>query len=323
MRIGLVSNWGERCGVAEYAQNLVDHLDGSGVEVKEVGLPLTFEHVFVETADVDVIHFNYASGIFRNMKLEDWPKFKSRGQKTMLTFHDSSQDMIQRISRSGLFDRMVVHEKVDPWRKYIDAVTVIPQPVKLVYIPQTEVQQKIGVVGFPFPWKGFWRVAMAAKRLGLGFMALLSESDQVDVKGAEVDILRRYPAAEVNTEWLVYRHIIQKLAECSMTVFDYDYSYVGHPLYGISAAVRMAMAAKRPLLVSNCRQFRDLTDYEDEIYFIQNGLDETIHRVMEDIKNGRERKPNRILLDMNWTTCAEKYLHTYKELVRDTVANNA
>jgi hypothetical protein len=80
-RIGLVTNWGERCGVAEYARNLVDHLDGSGVEVKEIGEPLEFQHIFWETEDVDVIHFNYASGIFRKIKIEDWSLFRRKGQK--------------------------------------------------------------------------------------------------------------------------------------------------------------------------------------------------------------------------------------------------
>ena len=150
-------------------------------------------------------------------------------------------------------------------------------------------------------------------------MALLSESDQVDVGEVANDLNSRHPGAEISTKWLEYGDIVWRLSGTLMNVFDYDYAYVSNPLYGISAAIRMAMAAGRPIVVSNCQQFKDLKFYDDEVYFIYNGLESTIRRVLEDISRGRERKPKQLLLNMNWTTCAGKYLEVYKSLVKEGV----
>jgi len=323
MKVALVSNWGEHCGVAEYGANLRTYLLESDICFKQVGKPLTYDHVFQSTEDVDIIHFNYASAIFRFMELGDWPKFRSRGQKTMLTFHDSSVQMTEKIVQNNLFDRIVVH---DPPRKgrpyYSPSVSLIPQPIRLSYIPKNlnQFPRTIGTAGFPFPWKGFLEVARTAKSMDMGYLALLSESDQIDAKKVRDQILEIHPKAEVEIAWFDYDTIVWKLSRCAVNVFAYDERAA---VFGISASVRMALAAMRPVIVSDMEQFRDLKDYQDEVYLIKNGLVNAIERVMEDIEQGKEKRPKRILLDMNWPKCAGMYHQVYKELVGDLVSNNA
>lgn len=327
MRVGLVTNWGDRCGVAVYGQNLMDYADGSGVQFKQIGvsgLPLTYDVVACCAHDIDLLHFNYASGIFRHMVLEDWPKFRLDGKRTVMTFHDSSHDMTHRIAERGLFDRIVVHEKAQAWRPYLDSVVVIPQPIRMAYLSiNREIKPQIGSFGFPFPWKGFERVAVAAKKLELGYLALLSDSSQVDANVMRADILKHYPAADVQVAWHDQDTVIQKLSCCLMNVFAHEYSHVTYQLYGISASVRLALAAQRPVVVTDTRQFRDLRDYEDEVYFVHSGLETTIQQVLDDIRVGKERKPARILADMNWSSCASRYLRLYEETLRDTIKDDA
>ena len=65
MKIGLVTNWNERCAVAEYAKSLADNcLLIPGVEFKIVYGELNYEGVMAQIQDVDVIHFNYCAHAF-------------------------------------------------------------------------------------------------------------------------------------------------------------------------------------------------------------------------------------------------------------------
>jgi hypothetical protein len=66
-----------------------------------------------------------------------------------------------------------------------------------------------------------------------------------------------------------------------------------------------------------------LRDYEDEVYFVHSGLETTIQQVLDDIRVGKERKPARILADMNWSSCASRYLRLYEETLRDTIKDDA
>jgi hypothetical protein len=120
-------------------------------------------------------------------------------------------------------------------------------------------------------------------------------------------------------DWPKYEDIVIKLAGNLMNVFPYNDHQSSGRLYGISAAVRMAFAAKRPVIVSHCSQFKDLKDYQDEVYFIESGLQTTIERVHKDIKEGKARIPNRILQDMNWVSCANQYAQLYRELALDII----
>jgi glycosyltransferase involved in cell wall biosynthesis len=155
----------------------------------------------------------------------------------------------------------------------------------------------------------------------LDYRPLLSATPQINVYKVSDDIKAANPRADVEIlDWPSYEEIVLKLASNLINVFPYnDHCSTGR-LYGISAAVRMAFAAKRPVIVSHCSQFKDLKEYQDEVYFIEGGLSATIERVQNDIREGKERIPNRILQDMNWVACADKYAKLYRELASDIVA---
>lgn len=311
MKVGLITTWQTECGLAEYAKNLVECSEG--VEFKIISFPLSFDHIVSETEGVDLIHFNYSSGWFNEVRLNEWQKFRKQGKPTMLTFHDSSDDMVMKIAPFGLFDKIVVHKKAATC-EYPDNVVVIPQPVRVVDVSGIPVYSKIGTAGFPFPWKGFDRAAFAAHQLGVKFLAIMADSAQVNALIAREIVLGFCPTAEIIVDWLPYDAIVRRLAECAMTVFDYDTVYQQLPLNGISAGVRFGIAARRPVIVSRCKMFDDLLDYPDEIYVSDDVLGVTIIQVFKDILDGCVKLPKRILEDMSWDRCAKLYLGVYKEL---------
>lgn len=315
MKIGLVTNWSERCGVSEYARNLVEHcMLYSDIQFKLVSYPLTYEHIAEETKDVDLIHFNYASGIFRYVGTNDWHKFRESGKKTLMTFHDSSPDMA--LAASKLFDGVVIHggESCAP------NVVVIPQGVRLVDVSDIPLQGRVGTAGFPFPWKGFLRLAYAAKQLDLKCLMIMAESEQINAHQVKRDVLSICSSLEVIVGWFGYDEIVRHLASSIANVFPYDMGYrLGnqqYPMNGISAGVRFGLSARRPVIVSRCMMFNDLLPYEDEIYFAEDGLglEHTIIQVYKDVADGCAKMPKRILEDMSWDRCARLYNGIYEEL---------
>lgn len=323
IKVGLVTNWNERCGVADYAEKLISYATHfSDVTFKKIGGPFTLNYLLKETENVDVIHINYAQYIFQNMPqipmLTNLPNFfalRNRGQKLMLTFHDSSEHETERVSKIGMFDTIVTHE---PTSSYPKAVHFIPQPLYEVNVEEIKIENKIGSAGPPFPWKGFKRMAEAASNIGMSCLAIFSNpsSDKLDIEEEKKKVISVCPDAEVKIQnWWKHEDIVRRLAECKIIAFPYD---TDMKLYGISAAVRFGLAARRSVIVSRCSHFRDLQNYEDEVYFIEKDkdLESSVRQVLSDIEKGREKIPNRVIKDISWSKCAQMYVDLYKTLCK-------
>lgn len=310
IKIGLVTNWETQCGISEYARNLVMHMRDPEIEFRIIHQPLTFERIMEQTRDVDIIHINFAYYLFKHLTTRQYWQMRV-GRKMVLTYHESSPEQIRRWQTLGGIDKVIVHEK-HPDGKFRSDMCMIPQGIKMPDVFYQRPEMKIGTAGFPFRWKGFDAAAVVAQKLGLGYLAIMSQpdSDNLDVLKQAREVLTICPSAEVLVGWSDHDRIVRQLLECCMTVFPYD--EIG--LYGISAAVRFGLATMRPLVVSRSLRFRDLFDYEDEVYFIDKGLDHTVVEVLKDIEDGCAKIPNRIINDMNWDRCAQMYADVYKEI---------
>ncbi len=325
LKLAFVSNWDERCGNAEYARNLAEHVQKhSDIELKRVGRPLSFEHVYKETRDVDVIHFNCVTPEFREIatEFEPWTRFKEDGKALTMMLQDNTQSKTERaaqmVYREGagrpwqrVFDCVAVHAAPDEGHSYPSNVRVIPHGLIQVDMGSVSPEPKIGTAGFPMPWKGFVHCAMAAKTLNLGYLAVMPESHHVGAEQTRKPILDVLPEAEVITDWIPHRQIIRRLAECFCVVYAYDLEYPGFPCEGISGAVRFGLATGRPIVISRSTMFRDLFAYPDEVYFMDNGLENALARVVNDWNNGTAKRPKKIVEDMNWSRVACMYLEMW------------
>lgn len=307
--VALVTTWDEHCGIAEYAKNLIQSMHDADVKITVVARPLVFESVFERTKGFDIVHFNYSANVFTGFSNEELVRFKR--QKTVVTFHDSLEERIWQVSRLGLFDKIVVHERPNFGPAFPDNVVYIPQGIRLADVQGIKKQRKLGIAGFPLPWKGFTRVAQRAKIFGLGCLAIMPSTDHVHQDEVKKEILSIHPDAEVITDWLTHEAVVKRMAECCIAVFPYEENKV---LYGTSAAVGFGLASGSPVIVSRNRQFIDLAHYTDEIYFQFGSLSDTIAQVMHDIGIGEVKMPNRILKDMNWERCAELYSQVYRQI---------
>lgn len=309
MKVALVTNYGDHCSIAEYAKNLVEHMPTDEVEMEIVSHPLTFEHVYEKTRDADIIHLNYIGYWMEHKLLPLLAKAKEPRQKIVITYQETPTKFEDDYDGA---DAVVLHE---PFGDYGNKVHLIPNGIKLVpYNKDVQSTLRLGSAGFWAPHKGFRLVAEAGEVLELGSLLLMSQSPCYDSAETQADRLRMtYPSARIDTSWLPYDAVVNELAFCSMSIFPYDIRTYS---IGIGNAVRFGLAAGRPVLVTRGHShFRDLVDYEDEVYFIDNNdVIGTVKLVHRDLENGCERLPKRLLAAMNWWEVAQQYADLYTDL---------
>lgn len=306
MKIGLLTTWNEKCGIAEYARNLVMYATTPDIEFviygREVWSWPTLIYKIIEDK-IDIIHVNHEPGLFRWLDIGIIGNIKSRGIKVVLTYHTSNETN-NHSNFTDVFDRVVLHEKTN------DGFVYIPEGIPVVELsPNVAREVTLGTAGFPFPWKGFHAVAKASKLLDMGCVVVAPDSSHFDTQLMKQCVMDAQPNASYITLWLKEEEVIKTLSECYVNVFAYS----GHP-QGISGAVRMGLAAARPLVLTRCRQFRDLYDYEDEIEFIQFPYEQDIAEGVRKVVKGNKR-PSRVLKDFSWINSGRKYVDVYRSVV--------
>lgn len=301
MRVGLVTNFNQACSISEYAKNLLSHLP-SDIDVKVISQPHTLDNVINQLHDVDVIHFNYIAYRMNHGLMEGVVACRDRKkQKMVITYQETPGEYQLYNGVGGLADAIVLHE---PSGNYGPKVHLIPNGIKLVDVKAVEPQNKLGSAGFYSLPKRFDLVHDAASQLHMGCLLLMPKADC----GGDAP---SFGGSEILRDYLPYDNVVQRLAECLMTIFPYDDSY---PMVGIGNAVRFGLAAERPVIVSKHHHFRDLLQYNDEVYFIDQDVTTTVRKVLDDIMYGVEKLPKRLLQDMNWTRCAQMYANVYRNV---------
>lgn len=306
MKVALLTTWNERCGIAEYAKSLVTY--AKNTEFSIFGREI-FENSNALLALPDqlcgngccIIQINYEPGLWHILDADVCSKLRKNGMRLVMTLHTSNSGN-NRNALTTVFDRVIVHEQTTEGFEHV------PMGIPEVNLDGIEVTKGIGTAGFPFPWKGFHQVAQAAKQLDMNCVVVAAKSDHFDTTVMEQFVKDAQPDTEYVKDWLPQEDVVRKLASCEVNVFAYDGAN-----NGISGAVRMGLAARRPLVVTRCRQFRDLFAYEDEIEFIDSqspkDIAAGIERVLESGKC-----PKRVLEDMSWTKAAQRYEEIYTSL---------
>lgn len=310
IRVGLVSTFKpEACGHAMYADELMRSTEDPDVEYKIIGRPLNAAAITERIQDCDVVHVNHAWQLFGDLNEHVIASWKAAGKKTVCTFHESSYE--NRSAFTVAFDRVVVH-----W-KSIDGFTHIPDGILDNGHKVEDGKDFIGIVGFPFDYKNYPLCARIAQTLGAKLFAFIPESNHIDYRPVMYQLQLLNPGCTVITDLRDQEFIIKTFSTCLFTMFPY-----AHTGSGIGGSVRLGIAAKRPVLISNVVRFDDLrTDYADEFYITPTAyptFENTLPvagRIMEDIDKRTARIPYRTLEDMNWKKSASRYVEIYKELM--------
>ena len=235
MKIGIVTSWNVKCGIAEYSRDLVYALKGIGHDVGVFALELPKEIIYKDEdfvqrgafnlEGIDVIHFQNQGSFYSGSYLEKFlEKAKELDIKTIVTFHDSA------VWDGFDFSNIDIAVALRP-----DVLENIPVESKVI-IPMGMLYLPVRICSF-----------------GLG------RNDDVGVQGVCDDLGFRYRVANPKENWLSQGELIEFLKSNDGVVLWYN--EVG--ISGSSSAVKTALSSGRPVFINNCSWFRDIPNVKN------------------------------------------------------------
>lgn len=302
MKVGLVTPWIERCGITEYSKELIELSEGK-YEFEVINEKSSLGVIRDQIQNCDLVHVNGSGFLVSKI---DYDFVKSFGKKTILTLYESGKNN-EKNQLVSAFDYVVTHEKegLD-----IENFIHIPHPIYTVPLNHTLIpDSRIGTVGFPFEWKGFDLVAQVANELSFDFIGFIPNYNKKNTSNRYKTIIEAInPNFEVVTDYKSKKEILDALNTCRINSFLYHGNRVG-----VSGACRFGLAARRPMVVTRDRQFNDLFEYEDEIWFADSlNIEHLIEVFNNALKEEMWKRPEKVLKDADWKVCIEKYHRLYE-----------
>ncbi len=282
MNVLLVTSWDIPCGIAESSAMLKEYVERADPEIELEPHPEALDpnHAILGSlGGVSVVHLNYHAALHSRWGLPEIRMMQERGLKVVVTFHDTmsgaadqpNSDKCKALCHAA--DAFIVHEPVADlpgaiyWRQGVPAAAEWPITHGLQNEQLREYRHRcnssffqpiVGSCGFPFPWKNYDLLAEASAAAGWALLLIAPNATDEQVAGWQ----QRNPNSRIHTEFLPRTAVVQMLTGCDATAFLYLCANTG-----TSGAIRMGMAARKPLLATHpdaCRQFRDLADREED-----------------------------------------------------------
>ncbi len=273
MRVTLVTTWQIACGIAEHAFYLKEAIEQADPSIQiEVETDLHPDAVLTRPGarTCDWVWLNYHAALHSQWTPEHVRAVQAVkvGTKTKvgITYHDTGvPNSAQCKALHAVADCFVIHEPAEdlPGAVYLRQGIPAPAPAPW-YATKGDgrslhrwFRPTVGTIGFPFGWKNYDLLAEASALAGWGLL-LLAPNCTVEQQ------LRWHalnPDCRVISEFTQRDEALALLSGCDATAFLYANANTG-----TSAAIRLGVAARKPVLATSegiCRQFRDL--YQDPV----------------------------------------------------------
>lgn len=303
MRVGLVTGFtNERCGMTEYAKNIMRNVHGVDFKV----IPDTSDAGMLAGAtDCDIVHISYEY----NVVTVTPQGIRDVGKPVLMTYINSNPDSNNRGLTNACARVVVLEPTKDSDPKY----TYIPMAIPEGQVAMQEPENLVGAVGFPFQWKRMPAIAEAANYAGMGFLGVMPTHpwDVGGCNGQQQEAKRVCPNSQIFTEWLTFEEVMGNLGRCKVICFAPRHIDGSS---GVSSSVRYGLAVGRPIVLTDFLMYRDLLPYSDEINFVPMSYEtpQLGNALLEAAKG--EKKPNRVLKDLSWKTAGEQYKKIYEEM---------
>jgi glycosyltransferase involved in cell wall biosynthesis len=344
----IVPSWGQRCGVAEYTRFLIDGLRAEGFTA-EVARGYESEVLSIlRRGGFRVAHVQFEYQLFGPSQLQRLVRqLKARGIRVVATVHDFLPGQVAANSLiRDEFNVIVVHSA--RLRDELSKLGISPERVHVIPMGCPEVAlgdenavraslgvgqgPALGYFGFALPQKGIIELAVAAKALretvfphlkvyafaapaffGSGYVGELAAF----LSGAglaEGFILR--------AEYLPVNEVVNCLHAMDINILPYkEVAYVG-----TSSAVRVLMAAQKPIITTDIPYFEDL---DGEVYKIPSAdparIAEAVMYLMTDSAKREEMvyRIRRYVETHKWEQIAKRHAKLYTNLAATSVASGA
>ena len=345
----IVPSWGARCGVAEYSKALVEALvfvAGSECRVKVSRGDLRAEDLR-SAMEPGVVHIQHEYGLYSTPALRFLiATARSWGIPAIATMHDF---LTQAHERNELIkscvDVIIVHstqlsEELIRLGAPAGRVRIIPMGCREYPLGDRNAIRRslgiddspaIGFFGFALPSKGIFELAAATKLLrrdhpGLvcfmfGASPFFAESSASEIR-AEMAARGLGEGVILKSDYMPLEEVVNYLHAMDVNILPYR--NVG--FIGTSSAVRVLMAARRPIITTNIPYFADL---QGEVYKIASADPEHIAGAVQEILGSPEKQAqlishvNAYLKANSWEVVARKHMEVYLGVARATQYSSA
>lgn len=169
----------------------------------------------------------------------------------------------------------------------------------------------IGCCGIPFGGKGHFEAMQIAQIVGVGLNLVIPENPHTSLDLAtHIDRYCRENNIPLSliTDWLSEEDVSLFLNRSDVNVFYYT-----RPANGISGAVRMGLAAGRPVIVSEHSQFVDII--ETGYVTVAQSLEHAAQLVRDHLVGKRLVSPDPLLEMWDYHKTARMYYSIYEEIL--------
>lgn len=348
-RVLFVTSPNEHCGIREYGEYLCKSLQRfPELEVVQEYNPDAHS---LGMPEVDIIHVSHQAALHSSWREEQVKEYQKYGYVVCVTQHDTFEKwsiMLERGMPNFLHaNALVLHEPVEglmegwkgeklvefhpgPRTENVEFYKDVEWKHENVYyfqqgvLPAADLSEyalemrrwnnfvpTLGTVGFDFPWKNFDLGAKVTREAGWGYL-VISPGMTEERKNALWAI---NPLTYVITAWWNAEEVVKNLSRCDATAFLY---VTGNS--GTSGAIRMGIAARKPLMAYCSRQNRDLA-MNPAIDWIQG--DEHARELLKEYAKGRVANLPRVekisaLADRDsWDNLAERYRDMWLKCLED------
>ncbi|HHY47930.1 MAG TPA: glycosyltransferase [Firmicutes bacterium] len=337
--IMICPSWGRKCGIAEYSKALVDELTAMGANVSVLPGNIWETSLSPGVARGAVTHFQFEYALYNPWTLSPVVrKLAAVGARFVFTVHDfhpapSEHNMLLR----GMPCYMIVHsektrEALLSLGIPLSRISVIPMGARdydpgdrratRVKLGLQEHDKVVGFFGFALAQKGIVQLAEATKLLQGSYPGLklflfstspfFDEFAGVYLRSALAE--RRLLANVVIVdEYLPVDQVVKYLHAMDVIALPYgDSGFIG-----TSAAARVAMAARRPIITTDIPYFSDL---KDEVFKIASQDPAEIARAVERVMQDSELVQRliaaceRYLRVNSWHAVAVKHMDLYRRI---------
>jgi len=320
MRVLLLTNIVDQCGISEYGKNLArfmprypfDDQDEMFVTLMDVDEPTG--DIMKQAESQDVVHLNWQQGVHRHFDPGAFvTSMRALEQCPPLVFTKHLESEYE--AYQDFFDVIVTHKEAPP----ISNVESVVIPHGIVDLrpelePRTIGKLVLGQCGFPYVHKRYDRVchaAVALQRLGHNpsvffIIPTTNKSDPTFIIRMCQKILGSVPATYV-TEWMESDDVARLMnQEVSVAV------YPGGEGKGTSGSVRMAVTAMVPVVLNAKGEL--FSDVVSRLGMHSFKTDAEIPSVI--LKAWQEGiPPMELLQDQGWFATGKLYAQAYKKAI--------
>lgn len=281
--------------MAMYTYNVVTNMPGGvdwGIIARE-----DWPRLVELSKEYDIVHIMHHGGLMTWLTPE---QVRACGKTVISRQCIGSEDVFSAATIK------TAHMELDGYRFIPHGIPVIQ--MKRYGNPQPELS--VGCAGIPFSGKGHFEAVAVAKELDCKVRLVIPDTHHTapvaeDYRGICDDT--GIPC-EILTGWPTEEEVIRFLSRSTANVFFYT-----RPANGVSGAVRLGLAARRPVIVSDHSQFQDII--AKRAVNVADDIDDAVRLVMEYRAGQQLIVPANLVDEWGYDKTALMYYDIYGELM--------